>query len=139
MGNLLTHPAGCCAPEFPDEIIGFITRGRGVTIHTQRCPNALHLMATEPERVIEVSWSGVSEATRTLPVTLTAYDRTGLLRDITLLLSREGVNIDSVQTRTIREEHQVQMMLGLELEESQESDPLLEQLRAIRNVISVTR
>ncbi len=139
VGSLMTAIANCCTPTYPDEIIGFITRSRGVTIHQQECPNALHLIETEPERVIEVSWSGVEAEKQSYQVTIEAYDRSGLLRDITLLLSSEGANIDSINTTTDKENHTAHITLILELEPDKSVGKLLDQLLRMRNIISAVR
>ncbi len=136
VGKLLTNMANCCKPDYPDRIIGFITRSRGVTIHQQECPNALHLIETEPERVIEVSWSGEELEQRQYALRIEAYDRAGLLRDITLLLSSESANIDSVQTTTDKENHIAHIALNVELDTSNSIGRVLDQLLRMRNIIT---
>ena len=103
--SLLTQPARCCKPAPPDDIAGYVTRGRGVTVHRRDCPSFLDLAAREPERVIEVAWS--KPATGRTPaypvdVAVEAVDRQGLLRDISDVFSREKMNVIGVQTQSVR-------------------------------------
>ncbi|HSB95273.1 MAG TPA: GTP diphosphokinase, partial [Spongiibacteraceae bacterium] len=91
VGNLLTHIAGCCKPVPGDAIIGYITVGRGVSVHRQDCAKILQLQYAEPERIIEVSW-GDEQATYPVEVAIHAHDRQGLLRDITQLFATERIN-----------------------------------------------
>jgi GTP diphosphokinase / guanosine-3',5'-bis(diphosphate) 3'-diphosphatase len=92
--GLLTTMARCCNPAPGDEIIGYITRGRGATIHRSDCPNMLRIR--ERERLVRVSWG---EPKRTYPVSvqIKAFDRDGLLRDVSTLISEEGINMGQVR------------------------------------------
>ena len=98
VGDLLTNLARCCNPIHGDEIIGYITRNRGVTVHLVSCPNVLN--ERETERLIEVEW-GKSQTLYPVRLSIEAWDRVGLLRDITALVSEERVNIASC----VSEEH----------------------------------
>lgn len=138
VGDLMTSMASCCAPQAPSPIIGFITRSRGVSIHLQECPNALHLMETEPERVIEVSWGGVEIERDCYQIRVEAYDRSGLLRDITRLFSEEGANIDAIQTSTDKARHIAVMNLEIELEQEKSIGRVLDQLLRMPNIISAS-
>src|SRR5690554_3567676 len=89
VGNLLTQMAGCCQPLPGDPIVGYITQGRGVSIHRQDCPSVLHLEGREPERIIQVSWGPVPVKTYPAQIVIRAYDRSGLLRDVSQLLLNE--------------------------------------------------
>jgi len=90
MKGMLTTFAKCCKPVQGDDILGYITRGRGVTIHRQDCPNILRMQ--DRERIIKVTW-GTAAKTYPVPVMIKAYDRQGLMGDISNVLSDEGVNI----------------------------------------------
>jgi GTP pyrophosphokinase len=96
--GLLTTTAKCCNPTPGDPIIGYITRGRGATIHRQDCPNMLRASVNEKERLVKVSW-GEKTNTYPVPVRISAFDRQGLMGDISNLLSSEGVNIVDVNVR----------------------------------------
>ncbi len=93
VGDLLTRTAQCCLPEPGAEIAGYLTHGRGVTIHRADCGNLLHLRATQPRRVLQVSWGASPATAYELKLRVTAYDRAGLLRDITLVLDEARVFI----------------------------------------------
>ncbi|MBI4306928.1 MAG: bifunctional (p)ppGpp synthetase/guanosine-3',5'-bis(diphosphate) 3'-pyrophosphohydrolase [Chloroflexi bacterium] len=93
--NVLTKVARCCSPVYGDEIVGYLTRGRGVSVHRENCPNIRN--EDEPERLIEVAW-GHAENRLPVRVRMDAYDRVGLLRDITSVVSGERVNIHSISS-----------------------------------------
>ena len=79
MGNLLTHMAACCRPVPGDQVMGFITQGRGVTVHRADCHNLLAMQGEEPNRVIEVSWGEADRIFYPVDIFLRAWDRQGLL------------------------------------------------------------
>ncbi len=139
VGKLLTTIANCCHPEYPEPIIGFITRGRGVTIHSEVCPNALHLIETEPDRVIEVSWGLMEDENCEYSISIQAYDRSGLLSDITTLFRNESANIDSINTSTDRENHIARIDLNIELNRDISIGKILDQLLRMKNIISAVR
>ncbi|MSQ12551.1 MAG: bifunctional (p)ppGpp synthetase/guanosine-3',5'-bis(diphosphate) 3'-pyrophosphohydrolase [Dehalococcoidia bacterium] len=97
VGDLLTRIARCCSPLPGDQIVGYITRGAGVTIHKKDCLNIAH--EDEPERIMPVTW-GASKQLYPVSVRVTAWDRVGLLRDITNVVAGEGVNITSSTVET---------------------------------------
>ncbi len=139
VGKLLTTIANCCHPQYPEPIIGFITRGRGVTIHNEACPNALHLIETESDRVIEVSWGAVEDEKDQYNISIRAYDRPGLLSDITTLFRNESANIDSINTSTDREIHIALIDLKVELNRAFNIGKILDQLLRMKNIISAVR
>jgi GTP pyrophosphokinase len=106
--SLMTQLAKCCKPAPPDDIGGFVTRGKGVSIHRSDCPDFAHLQRKNPDRVIEVQWGGPSGASREgaavypVDVAVEALDRQGLLRDISDVFAREKMNVIGVQTQTVR-------------------------------------
>jgi GTP pyrophosphokinase len=101
-GGLLVNIARCCNPMPGDSIMGYITRGRGVTVHKQECPNIVSLK--DPERLIDVSWGGMDDEKRfAVPVEIIAYDREGLMRDITAVIADEKINIAEVRVATKQE------------------------------------
>src|SRR5467141_1784477 len=99
MDRLLTQLARCCKPVPPDPIRGFVTRGRGVSVHREDCPSLKRLAESQPERLIETDW-GKGEGSYTLDMTVTAADRRGLLRDIGDALAREKINVSAVRTQS---------------------------------------
>lgn len=108
MDSLLTQLARCCKPAPPDEIRGFVTRGKGVSIHRANCPNFRELVSRSPERVIEVQWGtgaiqhGNGPAFYPVDIAIEAIDRQGLLRDISEVFSKESMNVIGVQTSTVK-------------------------------------
>jgi len=99
MDRLLTQLARCCKPVPPDPIRGFVTRGKGVSVHREDCPSLKRLAEGQPERLIETDW-GKGEGSYTVDMTVTAADRRGLLRDIGDALSRERINVTAVRTHS---------------------------------------
>ena len=97
--DLLVHLAHCCSPMAGDEIVGFITRGRGVSVHRATCPNVKSL-SEHPERMIEVEWDASGATEFEVEIVIEATDRMGLLKDVTIALSEAGCNILSAATRT---------------------------------------
>ena len=108
VGSLMTQLAKCCRPAPPDEIRGFVTRGKGVSVHRADCTDFAHLARKSPDRVIEVDWTGRDDARGNQPavypvdVAIEALDRQGLLRDISDVFAREKMNVIGVQTQSVR-------------------------------------
>ena len=101
--RLLTQLSKCCKPVPPDAIRGFVTRGKGVSIHREDCPSLKRLSERHPERLIEAQWGGKPGAAYPVDMVVTATDRPGLLRDIGDALARERINVTAVRTQS-REE-----------------------------------
>jgi GTP pyrophosphokinase len=101
--GLMTALARCCKPAPPDPIVGFVTRGKGVSIHRASCKNFLEMRGKNPERVIETEWgSGVTETVYPVDLFIMAGDRQGLLRDISEVFSREKINVIGVNTQSAK-------------------------------------
>ena len=104
VGSLMTTLSRCCKPAPPDAIAGFVTRGRGVSIHRIDCASFKQLQAREPERVTDVSWgehaTGSRDAVYPIDVVIDALDRQGLLRDISEVFSRDKLNVIAVKTQS---------------------------------------
>ena len=100
--DLLVHLAHCCNPVAGDDIVGFITRGRGVSVHRTSCPNVKGLMQN-PERLIDVEWDTSGATEFQVEIVVEASDRMGLLKDITIAITDAGANILSASTQTTRE------------------------------------
>ncbi|BCO31105.1 GTP pyrophosphokinase [Thiohalobacter sp. COW1] len=139
VGNLLTHMARCCHPVPQDPIVGYITRGRGVTIHRRDCPNVLRLYQHEHERLIEVSWGGSQQRVYPVDIQILAYDRSGLLRDITSVLATEKINVLGVNTVTDKHDHAARMKLSIEISDLEELSRVLTRIGQLPNVIEARR
>ena len=133
--DLLTSMARCCTPVPGDEITGYVTRSRGVTIHRADCPNIVN--AGEDERIVPVQW-GRSEQKYPVAVQILALDRVGLLRDITTLISDENVNMNGVRTQSTGS-HETSVYLTVETTGIEQLTRLLNKLEGIRGVLSVGR
>jgi GTP pyrophosphokinase len=138
VGNLLTHIAGCCRPVPGDAIIGYITVGRGVSVHRQDCAKILQLQYAESERIIEVSW-GDEQATYPVELAIQAHDRQGLLRDITQLFATERINVLALNTLSDVANNTANMRLTIEIASLDALSGLLSKLNGLRNIISAKR
>ncbi len=139
VGNLLSHMAGCCKPVLGDAIMGFITQGRGVSVHRRDCGRLLRLQTDHPERTIEVSWGEDHGEGYEVDIGIEAYDRSGLLRDITELLASARVNVLTVNTETDRREHLATMRLRVEVRDLGSLGHVLSRIGRLNNVISARR
>jgi GTP pyrophosphokinase len=135
-GDLLTRLARCCNPVPGDGIVGFVTRGEGVSIHRRDCPNMIH--GEEKERLVDVEWGRRGQL---YPVAahIHAWDRVGLLRDISTLVAEERVNMVGVGTQDSDEDGRIIIVATLETTGIEQLSRLLSKLEAIRGVISVSR
>ncbi|MFQ5471005.1 MAG: GTP diphosphokinase, partial [Gammaproteobacteria bacterium] len=139
IGNLLTNIANCCKPVPGDEIGGYITRGRGVTIHRSDCANMLRYSVQCPERVIAVNWGGDADNTYPVDVQIVAFDRQGLLRDITSILANEKINLIAANTISDKKDHRATMRLTLEISNISRLSKVVDKIDQLPNVIEVTR
>lgn len=98
--KLLTQLGGCCKPVPPDAIAGFVTRGRGVSVHRVDCLNFRNMVARNPERIIEAQWGGQHDGLYSTDIVVEANDRQGLLRDISDVLSKEKINVTAVKSQS---------------------------------------
>jgi GTP pyrophosphokinase len=139
VGNLLTSTAHCCNPVPNDPIVGFITRGRGVTIHRQDCGNILRLQGEDRDRLIEVEWSTAAEDTYPVDIAVEAYDRSGLLRDITSVLANEKINLTGVNTLTDKQDGIARMNLTIEITDISQLSRVLTKIGQLPNVVEARR
>ena len=135
----MTHMARCCRPVPPEPISGYITQGRGVSIHRQDCGNFLGLNQRQPERIIEVSWGSSETATYPVDLTLFAYDRSGLIRDISTILADEKANVTGMQSRTDKKSMETVMEISLEIRDLPTLSTTITRLEQLPNVITVKR
>lgn len=135
-GGLLVNLARCCSPMPGDEIIGYITRGRGITVHRSDCPNMQSLH--DSERYIDVSWGTADEKQRYIvPVEVVAYDREGLLREISTIIADQKVNIASIEVST--RQHIATLYLQLEIASNQQLTRILSKIDCIPSVVEARR
>ncbi|MBW2208398.1 MAG: bifunctional (p)ppGpp synthetase/guanosine-3',5'-bis(diphosphate) 3'-pyrophosphohydrolase, partial [Deltaproteobacteria bacterium] len=139
VGNLLTSIARCCSPVPNDPIIGYITRGRGVSIHRQDCGNVLRLQGDDKDRLIEVGWGEPSEDVYSVDIFVEAYDRSGLLSDITAVLANEKINLSGVNTATDKSDGIARMQLTLEISDIGQLSRVLTLIGQLPNVVEARR
>ena len=139
VGDLLSTFARCCRPVPPEQIAGYITQGRGVSIHRQDCGNFLRLNTRNPERVIEVDWGDSEQASYPAELKLYAYDRQGLLRDISSVLADEKISLLALQTKSDKKSMQAIMELSIEVPGLPSLSRIISRLEQVANVTSVRR
>jgi len=134
--DLLVYRAKCCNPIPGDEIVGYITRGRGVAVHTRLCPNVQNLMY-QTERRIAVEWGGGGSATFPVQLSIRAKDRPGLLAEITAVISSAGSNIHNLESRPDHSNARVDA--NLEIVDKRQLETIVANIRKISGVYGVER
>lgn len=134
--DLLVFRAKCCNPIPGDEIVGYVTRGRGVAVHTRACPNVQNLLY-QTERRIAVEWGGGNVATFPVELLIRAKDRPGLLADITAVISGAGSNIRMLESRPDRQNARVEA--SLEITDKRQLESILSNIRRVNGVYGVER
>ncbi|MBI1795354.1 MAG: bifunctional (p)ppGpp synthetase/guanosine-3',5'-bis(diphosphate) 3'-pyrophosphohydrolase [Chloroflexi bacterium] len=134
--GLLTTMGKCCNPAPGDQIIGYITRGRGATIHRQDCPNVLRLRSSDRERIVRVDW-GTQIRTYPVSIRIRAYDRQGLMGDVSNLLNDDGVNIADVKVNVNRS--LAELRLVVEVQDISQLSKILTKLENVPNVTEAHR
>jgi guanosine-3',5'-bis(diphosphate) 3'-pyrophosphohydrolase len=134
--GLLTTMGRCCNPTPGDQIIGYITRGRGATIHRQDCPNILRLGQQDRERLVRVDW-GTEVRTYPVPIRIRAYDRQGLMGDVSNLLDNEGINIADVKVNVNKS--LAEFRLIVEVQDISQLSKILTKLENVPNVMEAHR
>jgi GTP pyrophosphokinase len=135
VGDLLTHLANCCHPLPGDEIIGYITQGRGITVHRKDCPNIIN--EVEKERLIDVEWGEV-EQVYPVAIQIDAWDRVGLLRDISAVVASEGVNITEVNM-TNHNDNITSIYFTVEVKSVAQLSRVISKIYSLWDVINVVR
>ena len=139
VGNLLTSIANCCMPVPHDDIVGFITKDRGVSVHRVDCKNILHLKEKDQARLIEVEWGDTDTQNYPVNILIQANDRHGLLSDITRTLSDDKVNVIAVNTMSNKKEQSARMAVTIEIQDLQQLTRIMDKIAQLRNVLEVSR
>ena len=139
VGNLMHHIARCCQPIPGDEIIGFITQGRGISIHRSDCDQLNELRSHAPERIIDAVWGESYSSGYSLVVRVMANDRSGLLRDITTILANEKVNVLGVASRSDTKKQLATIDMDIEIYNLQVLSRVLAKLNQLPDVIDARR
>ena len=136
--GLMTTLAKCCKPAPPDDIVGFVTRERGISVHRKTCPSFQHLAEQTPEKVLDASWAALQEGqVFAVDVEIRAQDRSGLLRDVSDALARHKLNVTAVQTQS--RDLEASMRFTLEVKQVNDLPRVLASLGDVKGVLSVTR
>ena len=134
--GLYTRFARCCNPVPGDSIAGYITQGRGVSVHRKNCPNFLALQLRHPQRVIDVHW-GPSDTVFSVPIFIRAFDRKGLMRDVSDIIAKEGINIQKVYVET--SDFMAHIHLVVEVKDLAQLHRLLVRIENLPTVVSAER
>jgi GTP pyrophosphokinase len=135
--RLLTQLAGCCKPAPPDAIVGFVTRGKGISVHRADCSNFSNMQTRHPERVIETSWGRRTDGIFAVDIVIDAYDRQGLLRDVSDVLAREKINVIAVNTQS--RQGNAHMRFTAEVGSIPQLNRTLALLHAVQGVVGARR
>ncbi|MFQ3276239.1 MAG: GTP pyrophosphokinase [Colwellia sp.] len=139
VGNLLTHMAKCCQPVPGDTISGFITQGRGISVHRQDCEQLANALNLQAERLVEVQWGSDNKQSYQASAQIVGSDRQGLLRDISTIIANEKVSIVGMDSHTDKVKQTVSMQLKLEVASSELLTRVLDKLRQLDDVTQVRR
>jgi len=139
VGNLVTTMASCCSPVPGDDIGGYISTTRGVTVHRVDCENYLRLRENEPAKLLLVSWGQDTERTFPVEIRVFAFDRAGLLADVSSMLADAQVNVLSMDSRSNAEDNTVSMTVTIEIDDVQNLSRILSRLLRIPNVTDAHR
>jgi len=139
VGDLLSHFARCCGPVPPEPVVGYITLGRGVSIHRADCANIKRLEATSPERVIAVDWGGDADRAYPVEINVRAFDRRGLVRDISAVLADSKINIQAMNTLTHDGDGIADLNLKITVRDLEELSRVLVRIQGLPNIISARR
>jgi GTP pyrophosphokinase len=133
--DVMVRFGGCCAPVPGDEVVGFVTRGRGVTVHLKDCPKVFEL---DPDRRIEVDWTGDAEVSRKVKIRVRSQDSPGLLAKVTKTISAEGLNIDAARVTTSAD-RRAEQTFDVWVPDVAKLNGVMREIRKIKGVLSVER
>lgn len=136
--NILIRFSKCCAPVPGDQVVGFITLGKGVSVHVKDCPNLASMIAKAPERVIEVEWEGLEDSSNyQVVLEIDSWDRPGLLSDIMVVLN--DARIPTRSCRAWAKKDRAFMKIGVDILHKRQLDDLIKRIKKVRDVINVSR
>ncbi|BCL82581.1 (p)ppGpp synthetase [Ktedonobacteria bacterium brp13] len=139
VSGLLTRLANCCCPLPEDNIVGFISRGKGVIVHRSDCRNVARMREQDRERLIHVDWAGIGQLRYHAPVVITAHDRSGIVRDIATVVSDAGANLLAINSSVSSNHQTVMIMVTLEIQDMEQLQFLFFKLEHIKGVMHVAR
>ena len=139
VGDLPITLARCCAPLRPQPIAGYVTLGRGVTVHRRDCASFNRMSAMRSDRVLKVEWASAVQEAMSVVLAIRAYDRRGLLRDLSDVLAVERLSIDAAQTRTDHDTGIAHFALTVGVKDLEQLARVLRRLMGVANVIDARR
>jgi GTP pyrophosphokinase len=139
VGNLLTHMAKCCQPVPGDDISGFITQGRGISVHRVDCEQLANALRQQPEREVEVQWGLDSNKSYQVSINVIGSDRQGLLRDISTIIANERVSIVGITSNTDHSKESMSMIISLEINNNEALTRLIAKLNQLDDVTETKR
>ncbi|THD09114.1 RelA/SpoT family protein [Metallibacterium scheffleri] len=139
VGNLLLQLARCCQPLPGDAVLGYVTRGRGVSVHRADCPSLARLRAREPERIIQVAWGQAPAAAYQADIVVLGYERKDLLKDVTSAITQSGVSILASSSQRLADSGEMHMRYSLRVRDFAQLGQLLARLSALPNVREARR
>ena len=139
IAGLLTNVARCCNPVPPEPIMGYITQGRGVTVHRRACANVVRLGKADDRRLIDLHWSEIGRSVHPVRVSVVAYDRQGLLRDITTAIANEKVNVTGIDSKTKLRDTIARVDVTVEVNDLSQLARILDRLGTLKNIIEASR
>jgi GTP pyrophosphokinase len=139
VSGLLTRLANCCNPLPDDEIVGFISRGKGIIVHRENCLNIARFRARDRERLIHVNWAGMSQQRYQAPIVIMARERTGLIRDIATVVSDIGASLMVINSKVSSNHQNVVVMATLEIDDLEQLQRLFLRLEKVKGVTQVAR
>jgi GTP pyrophosphokinase len=139
VGDLPITLARCCAPLRPQAITGYVTLGRGVTVHRSDCASLARMAALKPDRVLKVEWASADTQGMNVVIAISAYDRRGLLRDLSDVLAVERLSIDAATTRTDHDTGMAHFALTVAVRDLEQLAAVLRRLAGVSNVIEAHR
>ncbi len=140
VAGLLTHLGRCCSPVPGDPIVGYVTLGRGLTVHRVTCPNVANILRKGlHNRLMDVQWSAKPEATFPVKIQVSAYDRSGLMRDVAALVADEHINMVSVEAITGQKDNLAIINATLEIQTASQLTRILTKIDRLPNVVEARR
>ncbi|HSZ08946.1 MAG TPA: bifunctional (p)ppGpp synthetase/guanosine-3',5'-bis(diphosphate) 3'-pyrophosphohydrolase [Steroidobacteraceae bacterium] len=139
IGELLSSYARCCKPVAPEPIVGYITVGRGVSIHSQSCANFARLSIKAPARVLSVDWGKMRRSEFPVDIEIQAFDRRGLVRDVSAALADEKISIQGMTTVTDKRDNIARMRIGISISGLPQLSNVLARIAQVPNILSARR
>ena len=139
VGNLLTHLAKCCQPVLGDEIDGFITQGRGISVHRKDCEQLANALSQQPERQVEVQWGAEDKQGYLVTIQVISSDRQGLLRDVSTIIANDKLGIYGIESHSDAKRQTMSMTIKLEVNNSEQLTKLINKIAQLDDIVEVKR